>query len=59
MTESLIDLGLAVACETCESEIELDASSDEVGLCRQCGLSFLLDGPAADAGGRDGLARLA
>lgn len=58
MTESLIDLGLAVACETCESEIELDASSSE-GLCRQCGLSFLLDGPAADAGGRDGLARLA
>lgn len=58
MTESLIDLGLAVACETCESEIELDTSSSE-GLCRQCGLAFLLDGPAADAGGRDALARLA
>jgi hypothetical protein len=47
-----------VTCETCESEIELDAASSE-GLCRQCGLSFLLDGPATHAGGRDGLAALA
>jgi hypothetical protein len=58
MTESLVDLGLAVTCETCESEIELDATSCE-GLCRQCGLSFLLDGPATSAGGRSGLGRLA
>jgi hypothetical protein len=58
MTESLVDLGLAVTCETCESEIELDAASSE-GLCRQCGLSFLLDGPATHAGGRDGFVALA
>jgi hypothetical protein len=42
MTESLVDLGLAVACETCESEIELDTGSTEA-ICRQCGLAFLLD----------------
>lgn len=58
MTESLVDLGLAVTCETCESELELDATSSE-GLCRQCGLAFLLDSPTTHAGGRSGLARLA
>ena len=42
MTESLVELGLAVICETCESEIELGTDSAEA-VCRQCGLAFLLD----------------
>ena len=42
MTESLIELGLAVVCETCESEIELGADPAE-GICRQCGLAFLIE----------------
>lgn len=42
MTESLIDLGLAVVCETCESEIEIGADPAE-GICRQCGLAFLVE----------------
>ena len=42
MTESLVDLGLAVTCETCESEIELGATPSEA-VCRHCGLAFLLD----------------
>jgi predicted RNA-binding Zn-ribbon protein involved in translation (DUF1610 family) len=42
MTESLVDLGLAVTCETCESEIELGDDPTEA-VCRQCGLAFLID----------------
>ena len=50
MTESLVDLGLAMVCETCESEIEIDVEASE-GLCRQCGLAFLLDDTRADDAG--------
>ena len=61
-TVSLIDLGLATACETCESEIEFSADSAE-GLCRKCGLSFLLDETiirtGEQAGARGGLGGVA
>ena len=44
MNDSLIDLGLALTCETCESEIDFpDDASSEVGICRECGLAFLVD----------------
>lgn len=46
MTESLVDLGLAVTCEMCESEIEI-GSDPAQGVCRQCGLAFLFDAPSA------------
>jgi DNA-directed RNA polymerase subunit RPC12/RpoP len=42
VTESLVDLGLAVICETCESEIDLD-TDPTMGVCRQCGLAFLIE----------------
>jgi predicted amidophosphoribosyltransferase len=50
MSESLTDLGLALVCETCESEIDFDDGlGAEVGICRQCGMAFLVDVDEADA----------
>ncbi len=44
--DSLVNLGLAVVCETCESEIDvLDHAADH-GVCRHCGVAFLLDSGA-------------
>jgi hypothetical protein len=43
-----VDLGLTLTCETCASEIDFpDGDSPDVGVCRQCGLAFLVDAPAA------------
>jgi hypothetical protein len=43
MSESLIDEGLHMVCETCESEIDFpDEIASEVGICRQCGIAFLI-----------------
>lgn len=43
MDESLVSTGLALTCETCESEIEFpDEIASEIGICRQCGMAFLV-----------------
>ena len=43
MSESLVDEGLHMVCETCESEIDFpDEIASEVGICRQCGIAFLV-----------------
>lgn len=41
--------GLSVVCETCESDLDFpDEFATETGVCRQCGIAFLLDAaPAA------------
>lgn len=53
MSESLTDLGLALVCETCECEIDFtDDLASEVGICRQCGMAFLVDVAAAGSGSR-------
>ncbi|MEJ7635422.1 hypothetical protein [Aeromicrobium sp.] len=46
MRHSLAHIGLALACETCEGEIDLpeDLTSGN-GICRQCGIAFLVDAP--------------
>ncbi len=41
--DSLLNLGLAVVCETCESEIEVLDDAADHGVCRHCGVAFLLD----------------
>ena len=47
MNDSLIDLGPALVCETCECEIDFaDDLASEVGICRQCGVAFLVEAPA-------------
>ncbi len=52
MSESLVDLGLDLVCATCRSEIDFPDDTDAgVGLCRQCGMAFLLDVPARSAAG--------
>lgn len=38
----LHDLDLMV-CETCESEIDVPDEHAELGVCRHCGIAFLLD----------------
>ena len=49
MNESLTDLGLALVCETCQSEIDFpDEVASEVGICRQCGIAFLVGRLAED-----------
>ena len=53
MSESLVDLGAALVCETCECEIDFpDDLASEVGICRECGIAFLLDAPVAGSGTR-------
>jgi hypothetical protein len=48
MNDSLVDQGLALVCETCECEIDFpDDRGAEVGICRQCGLAFLMESPTA------------
>lgn len=50
MNESLTDLGLALVCETCQSEIDFpDEVASEVGICRQCGIAFLVGRLAEDS----------
>lgn len=41
--DSLLNLGLAVVCGTCESEIDVDDEQAERGVCRPCGVAFLID----------------
>lgn len=39
--------GLAPLCETCESVIDVpDDVTTDAGVCRQCGIAFLMDPPA-------------
>ena len=53
MNESLYDLGLALVCETCESEIDFpDDLASDVGICHQCGVAFLVESPAQGSVGR-------
>jgi hypothetical protein len=46
MATSLRHIGLALICETCDGEIDLpeDLESGN-GICRQCGIAFLVDAP--------------
>lgn len=50
--DSLVSLGLTVVCETCESEI--DVLDDDIGrgVCRHCGIAFLLDPVSAPRAAR-------
>jgi len=43
MSDSLVEQGLALVCETCECEIDFPDDHAEVGVCRQCGVAFLLE----------------
>ena len=55
MSESLVDDGLVLVCETCESEIDFpDELASDVGICRQCGMAFLVGAFAegSDSGSR-------
>jgi hypothetical protein len=54
----LVDEGLHMVCETCESEIDFpDEVASEVGICRQCGIAFLVGRLAEDSStGRSGSA---
>jgi hypothetical protein len=53
VNDSLIDSGLTMVCETCESEIDFpDEIASEVGICRQCGIAFLVGALAEESGSR-------
>lgn len=46
MRQALAHIGLALVCEACDGEVELpDDLERGTGLCRQCGLVFLVDAP--------------
>jgi hypothetical protein len=49
MNHGLTSVGLAIVCETCESDIDFPDDYAEVGVCRQCGVAFLVDAPASAA----------
>jgi hypothetical protein len=41
--------GMDTVCETCESDIDFPDDYADLGVCRQCGVAFLIDPPAAAA----------
>ena len=41
--------GMDTVCETCESDIDFPDEYADLGVCRQCGVAFLIDAPAVDA----------
>ena len=43
----LSSLGMDTVCETCESDLDFPDDHAELGVCRQCGLAFLIDAPAS------------
>ena len=48
MNHGLASVGLAIVCETCESDIDFPDDYADIGVCRQCGVAFLIDAePAA------------
>ena len=48
MDTSLRSLGLMLLCEVCEAEIDLpDNLVEGTGICRHCGIAFILDAPYA------------
>ena len=54
MNNGLVDaglssLGLSIVCETCESDIDFPDDFADVGVCRHCGIAFLIDAPATAA----------
>ena len=40
--------GLDIVCETCESDIDFPDEYADLGVCRQCGVAFLIDAPEHD-----------
>jgi len=53
MPESVADMGLTLVCKTCENEIDFtDDATAEIGICRQCGIAFLVEAPAAHSASR-------
>ena len=47
--DGLLSHGLSTVCETCESDIDFPDDHAELGVCRQCGIAFLIDAPASTA----------
>ena len=35
--------GMDTVCETCESDIDFPDDYADIGVCRQCGVAFLVD----------------
>jgi hypothetical protein len=56
MNHGLTSVGLAIVCETCESDIDFPDDYADVGVCRQCGVAFLVDAPSAGLYERSGSA---
>ena len=52
MNDGLVPSGLSVVCETCESDIDFPDDHADLGICRHCGVAFLVDvaPEAVDAG---------
>ena len=42
-TLGLTSQGLFVVCETCESDLDFADDFSDTGVCRQCGIAFLID----------------
>ena len=49
MNHGLASAGLSIVCETCESDIDFPDDFADIGVCRQCGLAFLIDADPAAA----------
>ena len=46
MNHGLASAGLSIVCETCECDIDFPDDYADIGVCRQCGVAFLIDAPA-------------
>jgi hypothetical protein len=43
MNHGVASAGLSIVCETCESDIDFPDDYADLGVCRQCGVAFLID----------------
>jgi len=49
--------GLSILCETCESVVDFpDDNTAQTGICRQCGIAFLIDANPTPLHERSGFA---
>lgn len=43
MRDGLTTYGLSIACATCATDLDFVDEFAEVGICRQCGVAFLVE----------------
>jgi hypothetical protein len=49
MSDGVTSAGLSIVCEACECALDFNDDFTDIGICRQCGIAFLVDPPSVAA----------